>query len=436
LREGKGKMNILIKNATLLSMGDKEEPVENVEVAIEKDKIKYIGEVPEDFYAEKVIDARESLVMPGLIDGHTHIAMSLFRNYADDLPLMEWLKTRIWPLEEKLTAQDVYWGSMLGVAELIRSGVTCFSDMYFFMEETAKAVEEAGIRAVLARGLVGGDNDDGRRFEETRKLYKSWHNGAGGRIKVMVGPHAPYTCSPGYLRKVVGLARELNVGIHIHIAESADEVEESLKNYGKSPVRHIYDLGLFDIPTVAAHCVHLSDEDIEILAENKVSVVNNPTSNLKLASGFAPVEKMIKKGINVALGTDGPSSNNNLNMFEEINLAAIINKSVNHDATSIPAITAIKMATVNGAKALGLEKEIASIEVGKKADLIIIDTQKPHFYPRHNIISAVAYSAQASDVKTVIVDGKIVMEDYEIKTIDTERIMFETEKAAKDLMRR
>jgi 5-methylthioadenosine/S-adenosylhomocysteine deaminase len=436
LREGKGKMNILIKNATLLSMGDKEEPVENVEVAIEKDKIKYIGEVPEDFYAEKVIDARESLVMPGLIDGHTHIAMSLFRNYADDLPLMEWLKTRIWPLEEKLTAQDVYWGSMLGVAELIRSGVTCFSDMYFFMEETAKAVEEAGIRAVLARGLVGGDNDDGRRFEETRKLYKSWHNGAGGRIKVMVGPHAPYTCSPGYLRKVVELARELNVGIHIHIAESADEVEESLKNYGKSPVRHIYDLGLFDIPTVAAHCVHLSDEDIEILAENKVSVVNNPTSNLKLASGFAPVEKMIKKGINVALGTDGPSSNNNLNMFEEINLAAIINKSVNHDATSIPAITAIKMATVNGAKALGLEKEIASIEVGKKADLIIIDTQKPHFYPRHNIISAVAYSAQASDVKTVIVDGKIVMEDYEIKTIDTERIMFETEKAAKDLMRR
>lgn len=429
-------MNILIKNATLLSMGDKEEPVENVEVAIEKDKIKYIGEVPEDFYAEKVIDARESLVMPGLIDGHTHIAMSLFRNYADDLPLMEWLKTRIWPLEEKLTAQDVYWGSMLGVAELIRSGVTCFSDMYFFMEETAKAVEEAGIRAVLARGLVGGDNDDGRRFEETRKLYKSWHNGAGGRIKVMVGPHAPYTCSPGYLRKVVELARELNVGIHIHIAESADEVEESLKNYGKSPVRHIYDLGLFDIPTVAAHCVHLSDEDIEILAENKVSVVNNPTSNLKLASGFAPVEKMIKKGINVALGTDGPSSNNNLNMFEEMNLAAIINKSVDHDATSIPAITAIKMATVNGAKALGLEKEIASIEVGKKADLIIIDTQKPHFYPRHNIISAVAYSAQASDVKTVIVDGKIVMEDYEIKTIDTERIMFEAEKAAKDLMRR
>ncbi|MDN5301316.1 MAG: 5-methylthioadenosine/S-adenosylhomocysteine deaminase [Thermoanaerobacteraceae bacterium] len=429
-------MNILIKNATLLSMGDKEEPVENVEVAIEKDKIKYIGEVPEDFYAEKVIDARESLVMPGLIDGHTHIAMSLFRNYADDLPLMEWLKTRIWLLEEKLTAQDVYWGSMLGVAELIRSGVTCFSDMYFFMEETAKAVEEAGIRAVLARGLVGGDNDDGRRFEETRKLYKSWHNGAGGRIKVMVGPHAPYTCSPGYLRKVVELARELNVGIHIHIAESADEVEESLKNYGKSPVRHIYDLGLFDIPTVAAHCVHLSDEDIEILAENKVSVVNNPTSNLKLASGFAPVEKMIKKGINVALGTDGPSSNNNLNMFEEMNLAAIINKSVNHDATSIPAITAIKMATVNGAKALGLEKEIASIEVGKKADLIIIDTQKPHFYPRHNIISALAYSAQASDVKTVIVDGKIVMEDYEIKTIDTERIMFEAEKAAKDLMRR
>ncbi|HHW01922.1 MAG TPA: amidohydrolase [Thermoanaerobacterales bacterium] len=430
-------MNILIKNAALISMDGKDEPVKNVNVAIEKDKIKYIGDVPKDFYAEKVIDARENLIMPGLVNGHTHVAMSLFRNYADDLPLMDWLKTRIWPVEEKLTEDDVYWGSMLGVVELIRSGVTCFSDMYFFMEETAKAVEESGIRAVLARGLVGSDDDDGgSRFKETRELYRNWHNGAGGRIKVMAGPHAPYTCSPGYLKKVIELAKELNVGIHIHLSESADEVEESLKNYGKSPVRHVYDLGLFDVPTVAAHCVHVSDEDIDILAENMVSVVNNPTSNLKLASGFAPVEKMIRRGVNVALGTDGPASNNNLNMFEEMNLAAIVNKSINRDATSIPAITAVKMATVNGARALGLEKEIGSIEIGKKADLIIIDIHKPHFYPRHNIISSLAYSAQASDVKTVIVDGEIVMEDYEIKTVDTERIMFEAERAAKSLIGR
>lgn len=429
-------MNILIKNATMVPIDDKSENIRDTKIAIEKDRIVFIGEIPDDFKPDKVIDAKGGLVLPGLINCHAHIAMSLFRNYADDLPLMRWLKDKIWPMEEKLTPEDVYWGSMLGVAELIKSGVTCFLDMYFFMEETAKAAEQAGIRAVLARGLVGGDDDDGTRFQETRNLYKNWHNAAGGRIKIMAGPHAPYTCSPGYLKKVADLARELNVGIHIHLSESADEVEESYNKYGKSPIKQMHDLGLFDIPTVAAHCVHICDEDIDIMAEDKVSVVNNPTSNLKLANGFAPVEKMINKGVNVALGTDGPSSNNNLNMFEEIHLAAIVNKSVNHDATSIPAITALKMATINGARALCMEKDIGSIETGKKADLIIIDTQKPHFYPMHNVVSAIAYSAQGSDVKTVIVDGKVVMEDYEIKTIDMEKAMFEAQRVAEELMAR
>jgi len=429
-------MNILIKDATLLSMSGEKKPVEDVEIAVEGGRIKHMGKVPAGFKADKVIDAKGGIVMPGLIDAHTHIAMSLFRNYADDLPLMRWLKDKIWPMEEKLTARDVYWGSMLGVVELIRSGVTCFLDMYFFMEETAKATEQAGIRAVLARGLVGGDDDDGKRFDETRKLYTNWHNAAGGRIKLMAGPHAPYTCSPGYLKKVADLAGELDIGIHIHLSESAEEVEESYKKYGRSPIKQMYDLGLFDIHTVAAHCVHVSDEDMDLMAEKKVSAVNNPSSNLKLANGFAPVEKMIKRGINVALGTDGPSSNNNLNMFEEIHLAAIVNKSVNHDATSIPAITALEMATSNGAKALGLEREIGSLEAGKKADLIIIDTHKPHFYPRHDQISALAYSAQGSDVSTVIADGKVVMEDYEIKTVDMEKVMFEAQRAAEGLMAR
>lgn len=429
-------MNLIIRNATLISMSEEEQPAKNVDIAVEKDKIRYIGKIPQDFAADKVMDVKGDIVMPGLIDAHTHIAMSLLRNYADDLPLMRWLKDKIWPLEEKLTAQDVYWGSLLGIAELIRSGVTCFVDMYFFVEETAKAVEQAGIRAALARGLMGGDDDDGKKFDESRELYRNWHDAADGRIRIMAGPHAPYTCSPGYLKKAMDLAKELNIGIHIHLSESVDEVEESYRKCGKSPVKQMCELGLFEIPTVAAHCVHLSDEDIEILAENNVSVVNNPTSNLKLANGFAPVEKMIKKGVNVALGTDGPSSNNNLNMFEEIHLAAIVNKSVNHDATSIPAAQALRMATINGAKALGLQNELGSVEVGKKADLIIIDTKKPHFYPEHNWISALTYGAQASDVKTVIVDGKIVMEDYDIKTLDMEKAMFEAQKAAEDLISR
>lgn len=432
-------MNLLIKNATLLPIAGEEEVVEGVNIFIEGDKIKYIGKNVENFYPDKVIDAKGDAVLPGFVNAHTHIAMSLLRNYADDLPLYEWLTKKIWPVEAKLTAEDVYWGSMLSIVEMIRSGITCFADMYFFMEEVGEAVKESGVRGILSRGLIEEPNkdiDNKEKLNYTRNLYKDWNGKADGRIRVMVAPHAPYTCSPKYLEKIMDLTKELNAGIHIHLSETKKEVEDSIEQYGKSPVEHVYNLGLFQFPTVAAHCVHVSDEDIDILSENNVSAVNNPSSNLKLASGFAPVESMIDKGVNVALGTDGSSSNNNLNMFEEIHIAAIVNKSVNESATSIPAITALKMATINGARALNWDDEIGSIEVGKKADIIIVDMDKPHLCPRHNVVSALAYSAQASDVKTMIVDGKIIMEDYDIKTIDVEKVMYNTEKHAKDLISR
>jgi 5-methylthioadenosine/S-adenosylhomocysteine deaminase len=432
-------MNLLIKNATLLPIAGEEEVVEGVNIFIEGDKIKYIGKDVENFYPDKVIDAKGDAVLPGFVNAHTHIAMSLLRNYADDLPLYEWLTKKIWPVEAKLTAEDVYWGSMLSIVEMIRSGITCFADMYFFMEEVGEAVKESGVRGILSRGLIEEPNkdiDNKEKLNYTRNLYKDWNGKADGRIRVMVAPHAPYTCSPKYLEKIMDLTKELNAGIHIHLSETKKEVEDSIEQYGKSPVEHVYNLGLFQFPTVAAHCVHVSDEDIDILSENNVSAVNNPSSNLKLASGFAPVESMIDKGVNVALGTDGSSSNNNLNMFEEIHIAAIVNKSVNESATSIPAITALKMATINGARALNWDDEIGSIEVGKKADIIIVDMDKPHLCPRHNVVSALAYSAQASDVKTMIVDGKIIMEDYDIKTIDVEKVMYNTEKHAKDLISR
>lgn len=432
-------MNLLIKNATLLPIAGEEEVVEGVNIFIEGDKIKYIGKDVENFYPDKVIDAKGDAALPGFVNAHTHIAMSLLRNYADDLPLYEWLTKKIWPVEAKLTAEDVYWGSMLSIVEMIRSGITCFADMYFFMEEVGEAVKESGVRGILSRGLIEEPNkdiDNKEKLNYTRNLYKDWNGKADGRIRVMVAPHAPYTCSPKYLEKIMDLTKELNAGIHIHLSETKKEVEDSIEQYGKSPVEHVYNLGLFQFPTVAAHCVHVSDEDIDILSENNVSAVNNPSSNLKLASGFAPVESMIDKGVNVALGTDGSSSNNNLNMFEEIHIAAIVNKSVNESATSIPAITALKMATINGARALNWDDEIGSIEVGKKADIIIVDMDKPHLCPRHNVVSALAYSAQASDVKTMIVDGKIIMEDYDIKTIDVEKVMYNTEKHAKDLISR
>lgn len=427
---------LLIKNIDVLSMNGNEEIIKNTNIYIDGSNIKHIGEIREDFEITRIIDGKNKLAMPGLVNGHTHIGMSLLRNFADDLPLHDWLTKKIWPTETNLTGEDVYWGSLLSMVEMIESGTTAFCDMYFFMEEVAKGLEKSGMRGVLTRGLIEDKDDSNVKLSETRDLFNNWNGKADGRIKVIVAPHAPYTCSPEFLIKIMELARDLNAGIHVHLSETKKEVEDSFEIYGKSPIKHVYDLGLLDFHTVAAHCVHVDDNDIEMLYEKNVYPVNNPGSNLKLASGFAPVDKMLKKGIKVALGTDGSSSNNNLNMFEEINLAAIVNKSANLDAISVPAYKAIEMATVNGAKALDWGSEIGSLEEGKKADLILIDLDKPHLYPRHNLISALAYGVQGSDVDTVIVDGNILMEKRMVKTLDVEKIKFMAEKQAQDLVNR
>lgn len=429
-------MSILIKNIDLLPMDGNDEIIKSTNIYLEGDKITHIGELLEDKEVERVIDGKNKVAMPGLINSHTHIGMSLLRNFADDVPLHVWLTEKIWPVEDKLNEKDLYWGSLLSMVEMIQSGTTTFNDMYFIMDEVAKGVEESGIRAMLTRGLVEEKNNPDRKLNEARELYKNWHGKANGRIRTMVAPHAPYTCSDEFLLKTIDLAKEQGTGIHIHLSETKKEVEDSFKLHKKSPIRHIYDLGMLDLHVVGAHCVHVDDSDIELMVEKSLFPVNNPGSNLKLASGFAPVDKMLKKGLKVALGTDGSSSNNNLNMFEEINLAATINKAINLDAESVPAIEALKMATINGAHALNWSKEIGSIEVGKKADIILIDLDKPHLYPRHNIISSLAYSAAGSDVDTVIIDGKIIMEKRIIKTLDIEKIMYMAQKQAMDLVSR
>ena len=245
-----------------------------------------------------------------------------------------------------------------------------------------------------------------------------------------------YLCGPEYLRETTEEALKRKTGIHIHLSESRQEVADSLEKYGKSPVQHLADLGMFECRTAAAHCVHVSTEDIELLEKHKVSVLNNPTSNMKLANGFAPIHAMLKKGINVALGTDGSASNNNVNLFEEMHLAALVNKALTEDAESVPAQQVLRMATINGAKALGLENEIGSLEVGKRADLILLDATKPHYFPRHNPVSSIVYSAQAADVSTVLVNGKVLMENYELKTMDVAETMREAERMAFDLVNR
>ena len=429
-------MSILIKNVGLIPMDGKEEWIESTNIYIKEDKIFHIGEIREDIEVEREIDGKNRIAMPGLVNSHTHIGMSLLRNFADDMPLHDWLTKKIWPIEANLQAEDVYWGSLLSMVEMIESGTTAFCDMYFFMDEVGKALEESGMRGVLTRGLIEEEGGSQDKLDETRELFNTWHGRAEGRIKVMVAPHAPYTCSPDFLKRSLELAKDLNTGIHIHLSETKKELEDSLKDHGKTPVQHVNDLGLLDIHTIGAHCVHVNDEDIKIMKEKGLFPVNNPSSNLKLASGFAPIDAMLKAGIPVALGTDGSSSNNNLNMFEEMHLASIINKAVTGDAVSVPAIKALEMATINGARALDWEDQIGSIEEGKKADLILIDTDKAHLYPHHDQISAIAYSTQGSDVDTVIVDGRILMENRQIKSLDVEKIKYMVEKRAKDLIRR
>jgi len=428
-------MKILIKNANILTM--KEENIVQKDILIKDGNIEAIDNFCEETISDvdKIIDAKGNLVMPGIVNTHTHIAMSLFRNYADDLPFWPWLTEKIWPVEEKLVPNDVYWGSLLSISEMIRSGVTCFSDMYFFMDETAKAVETSGIRANLCRGLADGEDED-KKLLEAVDFFKKWNGSCDGRIKVDLGPHAPYTCNENFLKKIINAAKENNCNIHIHLSESKKEVEDSIKEFGKTPIEKMNDCGLFDLRTCAAHCVHLRDNDVKILKEKKVNVLNNPGSNLKLGNGFAPVARLLDEGINVSLGTDGSSSNNNLNMFEEMNLVALFSKGLSGDTTVVPAYTALKMATVNGAIALDRENEIGTIEVGKKADIIMIDLEKPHFYPRFNMISSLVYSAQAGDVKTVIIDGKIIMEDYKILTMDEEEVFKKANQCALDLINR
>ncbi|MGM0396225.1 MAG: amidohydrolase [Bacillota bacterium] len=429
-------MGLEIKNVNIVTMDASNRIIKNGYIYIEDGKIIHLGEELRSYRAKETLDGRNMTAMPGLINAHTHMGMSLLRNYADDLPLHQWLTEKIWPVEAKLNGEDIYWGSLLSMVEMIQTGTTTFCDMYFFMEEVGKGAEESGIRAMITRGIVEDRNDPDKKLRESRELFEMYHGAANDRIRVMIAPHAPYTCSPDFLVKAKDLAAELGTGINIHLSETKREVDESFERYGKSPIEHVYDLGVLDVHTLAAHCVHVDERDIDLMLEKRVHPVNNPGSNLKLASGFAPVQKMLEKGLSVSLGTDGASSNNNLNMFKELNLAALVNKAVSKDALSVKADEALRMATINGARGLQWDREIGSLEIGKKADIILIDMEKPHLTPRHNLVSSLAYSTYGSDVDTVIVDGRILMKNREILTIDMERVRFMAQSQADDLIDR
>ncbi len=420
-------MKLLVKNAQILPMTEDRTPQDPWfygDMAVEDGTIVAVGQVPEDFRPDRVLDGQNRALLPGFVNSHTHTAMVLLRGFADDMPLMDWLENKIWPAENRLTRDMVYAGTLLGMAEMIRCGTTSFLDMYFHQDQVARAALQTGLRTVLSRGLIGFEPDFSEKLADNVELKNRWAGQGEDRITVMLGPHAPYTCMPEHLDQVMEMAHKHDMGIHIHVSETAGEVRDAMEKWGKSPVRHLYDLGVFDRPTVAAHCVHVDGEDMELMLEKGVSVAHNPSSNLKLASGFAPTAAMMEKGINVSLGTDGASSNNNLNIVEEMHLASLIPKAFLGDATAMPAYEALKMATVNGAKALGLSG-VGCLKPGNRADFILVDLNRPHLIPGYNLVSDLVYSAQSTDVVTTVVNGRILMEDGEIKTMDLPAVMQE-----------
>jgi len=379
----------------------------------------------------EVIDATGHLVLPGFVNAHTHAAMTLLRSYADDMALHPWLTEAIWPAEARMTPEDIYWGSLLAIIEMIRGGTTAFADMYFFEDQTARAVAESGIRAALAPGLVDGEAFEAR-LQTVQELAATWHGEAGGRIRIMVGPHAPYTASQG-LSRAAELAGELGLAIHIHLSETRKEVEESLAQHGLTPIQVAERAGVFQVPTLAAHCVHVTDGDVELLREHRVKVAHNPTSNMKLGSGRAPVQKMLQAGVLVAIGTDGTASNNDLDMLEETRLAAFLAK-MEEAPQALPAATCLEMMTVYGAEALGFA-DVGRIAPGYQADLILVDTSGPHWTPLFDPAANLIYSGKGADVKTVVVAGELLMERGELKTVDEERVLHEVRQRAQRIAR-
>jgi 5-methylthioadenosine/S-adenosylhomocysteine deaminase len=435
--------DLLLINAIVLTMDEEMHQYDPGAVAVSRDSIVAVGpeaEIRKTFPAAQVVDCGGRVLMPGLVNAHTHVPMTLMRGLADDLRLDVWLQGYIWPVEREFVSPDfVRLGTQLACAELIRTGVTCFADMYFFEENVAKATAEAGLRAVCGQTVLKFPAPDAVSFEDSlaaaRDFIERWKGHT--LITPSVSPHAHYTCTPEILRATAQLAVEFDVPLHTHIAETALEVENMRRDNGMPVVPYLKKQGLFDAKVLAAHCTHIDEGEMRTLLHAGAGVAHNPSSNLKLASGFAPVQKMLSLGLDVGIGTDGPASNNDLDMFEEVRLAAFVAKTVSNDPTALPAATALKMATRLGARALHLGPVTGSLEPGKRADLILVDISPLHNSPRFrrdtdNIYSQLVYAGKSTDVTDVMVNGKWLMQNRELLTLnEKELVTFAQEYARK-----
>lgn len=421
---------ILIQGGTVLTMTGPVDVYADGVVAVADGAIVYAGAragappaVLAPGWATRTLDASGRLVLPGLINCHTHAAMVLLRGYADDMRLMEWLQTKIWPAEARLGAEDIYWGTALACAESLLAGTTTFNDMYVFMDAAARAVAASGIRAVLGRGIIGQGADFDLRIKEARELFQAWHGQAGGRITTLVAPHAPYTVAPAELARCAELAAELGTGLHIHLAETRDEVELLQQRHGKTAFQLVQAAGCTRLPLVGAHCVHPQGEDMDILAAAPGGgVAHCPVSNLKLACGVAPVAAWRRRGVAVGLGTDGAASANQLSLWGEVRLMALLQKNQAGDPLAFTAYDAVHAATAGGAAVLGLQDRVGTLAAGKRADIILVDARRPGLQPAHDPFSLLAYSTNPGDVETVLVDGRIVVEGGRLTTLDVAEV--------------
>lgn len=425
-------MKTLIESVTLVPM-DGRDPIADASVQIDNAVITYAGEreAAPDFAPDRTIAGRGRIAMPGMVNAHTHVPMTLLRGLGSDLPLQRWLTEAVYPVEDRLNGEDVYWGSMLGIMEMLRFGVTSFLDMYMFAEDIAQAVEKSGIRAVLHRPIVGDDPADASRFAESEALFRDWNGACEGRLRVMAGPHAEYTSGPEVVRAVIAHADKLGCGINVHISETKAEVDGCVERHGVTPVQYFDNLGLFDRHAVAAHCVWMTPADAEILHKKGVYVAHNPISNLKLGSGVMPIHKELLG--RTALGTDGAASNNTLSVFEELRAVALIHKGVTHDPTLIGTRQALEMATVNGARAMGLG-DVGTLSQGMRADLILVKTTGAHATPMHDPMSHLTYGAQGSDVTLTMVDGHILYEEGQFSTFDAQEVIAQARLCVKELV--
>ena len=430
--------DLVIENGTILTMDPGDRVIEDGYLAIRGDAIVEVstGRRPSQG-AKNRIDARGGLILPGLINGHTHAAMTLFRGLADDLPLMEWLNDYIFPAESRMDGDFVHTGTLLACAEMILSGTTTFCDMYLFEDRVAEAARTAGMRCLVGEVLYDFPSPNygpiEKGFEYTEALIRNWRDDP--LVNIAVEPHAIYTCSADLLRRAGELARKHQVPLIMHVAETRTELGQVQEMYGKRPFEHLDSLGVLGPHMIADHCVHLEELEMDLIVEHDVKVIHNPESNMKLASGVSPVPALLSRGVTVGLGTDGCASNNNLDLFGEMGTAARLHKVDTMDPTNLKAVTALRMATIEGARALGLGDITGSLEEGKKADVIIVDTNRPHLTPLYNPFSQLVYAAGAQDVTHTIINGRVVMENRSLLTLDSGRIIEKARSLAHDVKR-